>query len=158
MTMLVLDPVDAKVRVILIFTVPVRLNQGVPVLHGLFGKKANRNARAHARELLMVRKHECCSQEQNAEPRVRGVPLGRGEAVGKCRGHGVVLESDESLAAREGDDRLLDNEVDSVEPLDDGDEEVSDCEEDAESSNSQPRSLVTLKTLSRFGSKPNSSG
>ena len=85
--MLVLDPVDAKVRVILVFTVPVRLNQGVPVLHGLFRKKANRNARAHARELLMVRKHECCSQEQNAEPRVRGVPLGRGEAVGKCRGH-----------------------------------------------------------------------
>lgn len=45
---------------------------------------------------------------------------------------GVVMESDKSLAASEGGDRLLDNEVDSVEPLDDGDEEVSDCEEEAE--------------------------
>ena len=42
------------------------------------------------------------------------------------------MESDKSLAASEGGDRLLDNEVDSVEPLDDGDEEVSDCEEEAE--------------------------
>lgn len=88
-----------------------------------------------------------------------GFHWGEERLSGRAEGTiGVVIDSDESLAAREGDVRPLDNEVYPVEPLDDGDEEVSDCEEDVELSKSQPRSLVTLKTLSRFGSKPNSSG